>query len=165
MTRTVAVLVVLFALVGCQGQAENGQASDSTSGSEESDPNAQRMIGLTPPTGGGEGQCALATVYFGFDADTLSREARDAISAAVDCIRSRHTPANLHITGSTDPQGTEEYNLSLGERRARAVQRYLSDLGVDAARIRVSSVGEEMASGEDEVGYARDRNAETRISD
>ncbi|HEY8432102.1 MAG TPA: OmpA family protein, partial [Sandaracinaceae bacterium] len=59
-----------------------------------------------------------------------------------------------------DPRGTEEYNLALGERRARAVQSYLQNLGIDASRIHASSMGEEMASGTDEASWARDRRVD-----
>ena len=165
MSRSVfPILLALLVLVAC-GNSGDTANTDSTSGSEsDMDPNAQRMIGLAPPGGAVDGQtCALSTVYFAFDSNTLDEPSRQAISEAVDCIRARRAPANLHITGATDPEGTEEYNLALGERRAQAVQSYLTNLGVDAERVSVSSVGEEMATGEDEAGFAQDRNAQTRI--
>jgi peptidoglycan-associated lipoprotein len=59
----------------------------------------------------------------------------------------------------TDPRGTEEYNLALGERRAQAVTRYLSALGVESS-LKARSVGEEMAAGDEDQGWARDRRAE-----
>ena len=60
----------------------------------------------------------------------------------------------------TDPRGTEEYNLALGDRRARMAANYLIALGARADRVDVRSVGEEQASGTDEAGWARDRRAD-----
>jgi peptidoglycan-associated lipoprotein len=60
--------------------------------------------------------------------------------------------------GVTDPRGTEEYNIALGDRRAQAVRAYLVSLGIEQARIAVTSVGEEMAQGSDESGWAQDRS-------
>jgi peptidoglycan-associated lipoprotein len=97
-------------------------------------------------------------LYFGYDDSVLDQPSKDAITAAVECYRRNGAPANLRLTGATDPRGTEEYNLALGERRAQSVRSYLVSLGVDGAKIQVSSVGQEMATGDDEEGWRRDRN-------
>jgi peptidoglycan-associated lipoprotein len=108
-------------------------------------------------TGAGDpGPCTIETIYFDFDSDTLSSSTRDTIQRNVECMRTRNI-TRLHITGYTDPQGTEEYNLALGDRRARSVQQFMSSLGVAAGNISASSVGEEMAQGEDESGWRLDR--------
>ncbi len=99
--------------------------------------------------------CILEPVYFGYDADNISRSSRDAIQTNANCIRSRSVRA-VHLTGHTDSRGTEEYNLALGDRRARAVQQFLRSLGVTAP-VTVSSMGEELAQGFDEGSYQRDR--------
>lgn len=103
--------------------------------------------------------CQLAPVYFGFDQDTLEANARATLQANVECMRQRGIRA-VHVTGYTDPRGTEEYNLALGERRAQSVRNYLRSLGVDASAITTSSMGEEMATGTDEASWAVDRRAE-----
>jgi len=102
--------------------------------------------------------CSLGSVYFGFDSETLTNQARDSIQSNASCIRERGLGA-VHLTGHCDPRGTEEYNLALGDRRARSVQSYLQSLGVTAT-ITVSSMGEEMAQGSDESSWARDRRVE-----
>lgn len=112
---------------------------------------------LTPSTPATGETCELRTVYFGFDDSVLNQASKEAISASVECFRRNGAPANLHLTGATDPRGTEEYNLALGERRAQSVRSYLISLGVEADKIGVSSVGHEMASGTDESGWQQDR--------
>jgi len=66
------------------------------------------------------------------------------------------------LTGTCDPRGTEEYNLALGERRAQSAQQYLKSLGV-TGEITVSSMGEELATGTDESGWARDRRVDFKF--
>lgn len=108
----------------------------------------------TGPTG-----CNLSTVYFAYDSSSLDGSARTTMQSNAQCIQERDVAA-VSVIGHTDPRGTEEYNLALGERRAQQVKTYLRDLGVDASRVSTRSMGEEMASGQDESGWSRDRRVE-----
>ena len=112
-----------------------------------------------PPEEPVAGPCSLDPVYFSFDSSTLESSARDAISQNAQCMRERGI-GSVRITGYTDPRGTEEYNLALGDRRARSVEQYMSSLGVERGGLSTASMGEEMARGADESGWARDRRVE-----
>lgn len=156
----VALSLAIVGLAACGGEEETTpEPAEATSGDEAPPASAQRMVDITPETDdAGDGvECDLETVFFAFDSDQLDPDARDAIARAVACYREHGMPARLHLTGAADPRGTEEYNLALGEKRAEAVERYLVSLGVGDERVSVSSVGEELASGTDEPGWARDR--------
>ena len=76
-------------------------------------------------------------------------------------IRGRGLP--IHLVGAADPRGTEEYNLALGERRSLSVRQYLEALGADPSMLSFSSVGEEMARGDNEATWQLDRHVEPRI--
>lgn len=104
-------------------------------------------------------ECQLQPVYFAFDDSTLDETARNALSANVSCMGERSIQ-NVMITGMTDPRGTEEYNMALGDRRARSTRDHLQRLGVERRRMQTRSVGEEQATGYDEGSWARDRRAE-----
>jgi peptidoglycan-associated lipoprotein len=120
---------------------------------------AQKQAALKPPPAAEvPTACELTPVYFDYDSSTLSDSARDQLSRNASCLRERGM-RGVQLTGMTDPRGTEEYNLALGERRAQSAQQYLKSLGADA-NMSVSSMGEEMASGSDEAGWARDRRVE-----
>jgi peptidoglycan-associated lipoprotein len=121
---------------------------------------AQRQAALKapPPPTPTPTACELNPVYFDYDSSTLSDSARDQLSRNASCMRERRG-RGAQLTGLTDPRGTEEYNLALGERRAQAAQQYLKSLGADGD-MSVSSMGEEMASGSDESGWARDRRVD-----
>ncbi|HEY6881101.1 MAG TPA: OmpA family protein [Polyangiales bacterium] len=103
--------------------------------------------------------CQLQTVYFAFDSSNLEPSARDVIAKNVQCVREKSLNG-VRITGYTDNRGTEEYNLALGDRRARSVEQYMSSLGVPKGKLSSSSMGEELARGEDESGMAQDRKVE-----
>ena len=105
-----------------------------------------------------------ATRAFGHEGMAVGQRhrTRDALDANARCLRAKPSLA-ITVVGMTDPRGTEEYNLALGEGRARTVHRYLTQLGVDEQRATFRSMGEEMATGEDEAGWARDRRADVEV--
>jgi len=105
----------------------------------------------------GAGGCTLDTVYFEFDSSILEPAARRKLKSNAECIKSMNE--TVVIEGHCDPRGTTEYNLALGDRRARSTKRYLKQLGVNTT-LRALSKGEEEATGRDEEGWARDRRAE-----
>ncbi len=111
------------------------------------------------PVAAPAGPCELETVYFEYDSSTLEPSARDAIAKNANCIRERGL-GGVRVTGYTDPRGTEEYNLALGDRRARSVEQYMNSLGIEKSKTSTSSMGEEMARGNDESGWAKDRRVE-----
>lgn len=118
-------------------------------------PQSEPLVRQEAPTTG----CQLQTVYFGFDSSNLESSARDVIAKNAQCVREKGL-AGVRITGHTDNRGTEEYNLALGEKRARSVEQYMSSLGVEKNKLSSSSMGEETSRGEDESGMAQDRKAE-----
>jgi peptidoglycan-associated lipoprotein len=119
---------------------------------------AQRQTTLRePPAAPSPSGCDLTPVYFDYDSSTLSDSARDQLSRNASCVRERGV-RSIQLTGMTDPRGTEEYNLALGERRAQAAQQYLKSLGAES--VAVSSMGEEVASGTDEASWSRDRRVD-----
>jgi peptidoglycan-associated lipoprotein len=66
------------------------------------------------------------------------------------------------IEGHCDERGTAEYNIALGERRAKSVKRYLINLGVDSSQLSTISYGEERPAdpGHNEAAWAKNRRAE-----
>lgn len=102
--------------------------------------------------------CSLQSVYFAYDSSILESSARDQLANNARCIQERSISA-VHVTGLTDPRGTEEYNMALGDRRAQSAMKFLKSLGVSAT-LGYSSMGEELATGTDESGWSRDRRVE-----
>jgi peptidoglycan-associated lipoprotein len=88
-------------------------------------------------------------IYFEFDKSDLSDESRAVLDANADWLK-EDAKRTLLIEGHTDEVGTTEYNLGLGDRRARAARDYLMRLGIADNRVTIITYGEERpASTED----------------
>ena len=100
-------------------------------------------------------------IYFGFDDYTLTSEAQSTLTAMAEGMKANKS-AVIQIEGHCDERGTVEYNLALGERRAQSVKNFLSQLGVEAARLSTISYGEEkpVVQGHAEEAWAKNRRAE-----
>jgi len=84
----------------------------------------------------------LEDVFFAFDSSELSDMARTALQKNADWMK-RWSSTRITIEGHCDSRGTPEYNIGLGDRRARMVADYLANLGIPAARVLTVSKGEE----------------------
>jgi peptidoglycan-associated lipoprotein len=104
-------------------------------------------------------------VLFAVDQHTLSSEAIAVLSGQAQWLASNPSYAVI-IEGHADEQGTREYNLSLGARRAAAVQNYLISQGVSSGRMRTISYGKEkpIEVCSTEECYSKNRRAVTVLS-
>jgi len=105
-----------------------------------------------------------STVYFDLDESALTEDARSALEGKAPVLL-RHPNLRVRITGHADAQGSDEYNLALGLRRAAEAKRYLSALGVPENRVEIVTMGEERAAvqGNTEEAYALNRRAEFEV--
>ena len=83
-----------------------------------------------------------AVIYFDFDRSNIRQDAAGILDAKIPLLQA-NPEMRIRITGNTDTRGSDEYNLALGQRRAAAARRYLTQRGIDASRIEVASRGEE----------------------
>ena len=106
----------------------------------------------------------MATIYFDYDAADIRGDAKSALDAKLPILRA-NAAVQLRISGHADERGSDQYNDALGQRRAASAKRYLTDNGVDAARIAIVSYGEQRpaTTGADESAWARNRRAEFEI--
>ncbi|NJD38972.1 MAG: peptidoglycan-associated lipoprotein Pal [Geobacter sp.] len=104
----------------------------------------------------------LEAVYFDFDKSDLRQDARDALSKNAEALLKKVADAKIKIEGHCDERGSDEYNLALGDRRAKSVAKYLITLGVAADRIETISYGKEKPAvdGHDEAAWSKNRRAE-----
>jgi peptidoglycan-associated lipoprotein len=106
----------------------------------------------------GDADCTVEEVYFEFDSSELTNGMRRVIENNYDCLKGRVD--RLTLVGHCDSRGTTEYNMALGERRARMVSKVVKTLGMESSRLRVISKGKEEATGTDEASWGRDRRVE-----
>lgn len=100
------------------------------------------------------------TVYFNYDSDQIQDKYVEVMQANAKYLRN-NPDARVIIEGHTDERGTPEYNIALGERRARAVARYMQNLGVDVNQLSIVSYGEEkpQVDGHNEAAWSKNRRA------
>ncbi len=106
-------------------------------------------------------QSELNKIYFDFDSADLSESARGTLTKNAEVLKKQNS-AKIRIEGNCDERGSAEYNLALGERRAKSAQQYLINLGVKADRLSIISYGKEKPAvqGSDEAARAKNRRDE-----
>lgn len=101
---------------------------------------------------------ALRTVNFGFNSSSLSSSAKEILQGNADFLKANPS-VDVTVEGHCDERGGREYNIALGERRAKSVRNYLTALGVDSGRVKTISYGKErpISFGHDESSWASNR--------
>ena len=101
-----------------------------------------------------------STFYFDFDRSSVHPSDMPAIYAKADYLMA-HPNTKIILEGHTDPRGSREYNVGLGERRANAIAEILRSKGVNPTQIRILSYGAERlaVAGHAEEDYQKDRRA------
>jgi peptidoglycan-associated lipoprotein len=102
----------------------------------------------------------LAEIHFEFDEYDLDDEARAVLEQKLHILND-NPAVRIRAIGHADERGSDEYNLALGQRRAAAAKRFLSQNGIDPVRVEIVSVGEEKAVCVDasESCWSRNRRA------
>ncbi|MFL1780734.1 peptidoglycan-associated lipoprotein Pal [Candidatus Hepatincolaceae symbiont of Richtersius coronifer] len=97
---------------------------------------------------------SVSTIYFNFDESTLRPDQEDKLNEQVQWLKNNPF-ISVNIEGHTDDLGGEEYNIGLGERRAKMVKEYLSTKGIQANKIKVTSYGKSRPVNREESERAR----------
>lgn len=173
-------------LAGCPKQPEVGQPGSTAIGPQPSvpatppsaapaphlgevpvtrpAPPAEALLSPMPPTAPAapamQIEAPLRDIFFDYDRSTIREDQRPALNENIPWLKA-NPKARITIEGHTDERGTNEYNLALGDRRAKATRDYLVAAGIEAARIATISYGEERAFvlGHDESAWKRNRRA------
>lgn len=159
-TKLLMAIALGVALVGCQskpkGEAETApQASTGT--------NEAAGMNDSSASSSEASQALLSTTvfYFDFDQAVIKPEAFEALQAHASFLAGNPSSA-IRLEGHADEQGTREYNVALGERRAKAVESFLLANGAQAGQIEVVSYGEErpVDAGHNEGSWSKNRRVE-----
>ena len=100
----------------------------------------------------------LADVHFDFDKSAIRKSEQGKLAAALKVLKA-DGKRKVVVEGHCDERGTASYNLALGERRAKAVKRYLTDMGIADSQIQTTSFGKErpICNEANESCYQRNR--------
>ena len=171
-SRILPVLFLTIGLAACGGDeavkpdapaAEAPKAAE-TSGIDQGGAQGNVTSDKSGTAGGGDDMGATDAkrrVHFAYDSDSVDDENRAVVEANADYMKANPN-LKVNLQGHTDERGTREYNLALGERRAKAVARMLKVLGIPDNRIATTSYGEEkpMAMDQGEAAWKLNRRVE-----
>ncbi len=169
LTILIMLALALAVAPGCKKKMpkESDRPTDGGSKIEEVSPNGGETNGTDNDTRSEEERdlALVQTIYFEYDRAEIRADGREAIRKNADMFR-KWSNWTVTLEGHCDERGTNEYNLALGERRAKAVQRALEAEGIASARIRTISYGEERPAdpGHTETSWSRNRRAEFRVA-
>ncbi len=106
-------------------------------------------------------QAALAKIYFDFDSFVLTAPSRETLANNARYLM-KNGSAKVQIEGHCDERGSDEYNLALGEKRAKSAMKYLVTMGISEDRLSIISYGKEKPAdpGHDEAAWAKNRRDE-----
>ena len=148
--------LALVASFGCSETATQPESKQPTASQPASGDMAAILedAGITIET---------TAVYFAFDRYDLDDAAKELLRVKADILM-QYPEISVKVEGHCDARGTEEYNLALGERRAKAAYDYLIMLGVDPAQISMVSYGKlyPAMEGNSEEAWSKNRRDEFR---
>jgi len=167
--KALAVALPMFALAACSSSDEASQQSQVDTNAQAAAA-AEENVQVTAAQRAAEieeqkrQQLAKLRsehiVYFDFDKSTVSSEFAAILDAHAKFLNA-NTNVSVLIEGHADERGTPEYNIALGERRAKAVVTYLENMGVSGSQLSTVSYGEEkpMVKDRTEAAFAKNRRA------
>lgn len=164
----------LSSTTGANGSDRASSGSDTTSTTRIDEGPGTNTVGHSGlsgediPTGGVDATTEggpLEDVYFEFDQFTVTDAARAVLARHAEWLKARPA-AKVTVEGHCDERGTTEYNLALGDKRARAVRDELVNLGVAADRLQAISLGKERPKdpGHGEAAWTQNRRAHFAVS-
>ncbi|MGZ8292211.1 MAG: peptidoglycan-associated lipoprotein Pal [Telluria sp.] len=117
--------------------------------------------GSVDPLNDPKGVLAARSVYFDYDSYVVREDGKPVVSNH-SAYLTKNAGRKILIQGNTDERGGTEYNLALGQKRAEAVRKSMSALGVAESQMEAVSLGEEKpkATGSDEAAWAENRRAD-----
>src|SRR6185312_9234101 len=135
---------------GASGSTTRPTTADTFRGNPLTDPNSP---------------LSKRSVYFDFDSNAVRDDYRSLVQAHSRYMTDKRD-TRIRIEGNCDERGSREYNLALGQRRAEAVKKIMTVLGVPDGRIETVSFGEEkpVAQGHDEADWAKNRRDDIKYA-
>ena len=156
-----AFLALTLAAVGCSSSKRVQTAPPPPPSTDQTETEAPPPP--PPPSSSGEAteeKTSLRDAFFDFDDASLRADAKTALENNARYLEG-HSGAKAIVEGHCDERGSVEYNLALGERRAKAAKEFLVSYGIAAVRLTTISYGKERPfdSGHDEDSWAKNRRA------
>jgi peptidoglycan-associated lipoprotein len=157
-------LLVMGGAAACGSKAKQPTTVSTDKPAGDSKDDNIRDVAVTPAKPG-DPVPPKEPIYFDFDSYQVAEPSKAKLDKIADYLKS-NPGSNVTISGHTDERGTTEYNLMLGDQRAKAAHDYLVRSGIDPLRIKTISFGEERPAvpGTTEDAYQQNRRDEFNTS-
>jgi peptidoglycan-associated lipoprotein len=146
--KRMAVVLVSLLITAC-ASAPKQESAPASQASDKTTPSAVTTTAAVPDTGMESKKLAAEiqelqkqNVYFDFNKANVKTQYQNVIAKEAQFIKA-HDNDVVTVEGNADERGSDEYNLALGSKRAKAVEKSLEVLGVQAKQIKIISEGEE----------------------
>ena len=165
MKTSLAALLLTGLVAGCATQSTDesspAPAPAPTATGTSSSPRATSSGGIFGSRNAGAVMPQARSVYYEFDRSEIKADSTKVIDANAQYLR-EHPELKVKVEGNADERGSREYNLALGQRRADAVQKRMTILGIPSDRIETVSYGKEKpkAVGHDESAWSENRRSD-----
>ena len=158
-----SLAVILFSTMVLAACSSSVKLDDEKQVEDKSDSRTVSTVsaGTVDPLNDPKGVLAKRSVYFDFDSYIVKDEYKSVVDVHSQFLN-RNKARKIVIQGNTDERGGREYNLALGQKRAEAVRKSMSLLGVSEQQMEAVSFGKEKpkATGHDEAAWAENRRAD-----
>jgi len=168
----IAITATLLSFYGCGPRVKEQAAKDQQEAqhaavqpAQEPAPEAQVEVKPSPgPEAVKADTIEFEDINFDFDRYDLKGRSRHTLTQ-IACLMFDQTELSLIIEGHCDERGSNEYNLALGEKRAKVAKDYLIEMGIEPHRISTLSYGEEMPllMGHNEAAWSKNRRAHFEV--
>ena len=164
MKTSLAALMITGLVAGCatQSNQDSSPAPAPAPTGFSSTPSARSAPGTNVAgTRAGVVMPQARSVYYEFDRSEIRADGAKVIDANAQYLRD-HPELKVKVEGNADERGSREYNLALGQRRADAVQKRMTILGIPADRIETVSYGKEKpkVAGHEESAWSENRRSD-----
>ena len=159
---SVFILSTAVLLAACSSTKLDDKAPIEDRTGSSVDPRSVGTVNASSdPLNDPQGVLAKRSVYFDYDSYVVKPEYQQVVANHAKYLQSNKT-RKIIIQGNTDERGGAEYNLALGQKRAEAVRKSMSLLGVPESQMEAVSLGKEKpkALGSDEAAWAENRRAD-----
>lgn len=162
--RSVLILTILAAtltLTSCASNKKKTEGGDNVNVDTTSLDNANNAGGVALEVNGDSDSNragALQTVYFDYSSAAITGATRDTLNANAEFLK-KNASVKVQVEGHCDERGSVQFNLALGEKRAKSVKDYLQSQGIASSRLSIISLGKEkpVSFGHDEESWSKNR--------
>jgi peptidoglycan-associated lipoprotein len=153
-------VAMVGALAACHSGVKLDEGANKGAIGTQPDANAVQQVNVDP-LNDPNSPLAKRSIYFDFDSYAVRDDYQPLLQQHAQYLKG-HPDRHVLIQGNTDERGTSEYNQALGQKRAEAVRRAMSLLGVADTQMEAVSLGKEkpQATGHDESSWAQNRRAD-----